>query len=181
MAAADSMTKGSDYAYCEDLIRRNDQDRWLASLFVPQDRRGRIHALYAFNIEMARAKEAVSEPLLGEIRFQWWCDALEGKNAGDARANPVAAALLDTISRFDLPIAPLLELIQACLRDIYGDWLETVSALETYAEATCSNLFRLATLVLAGDEAVAGLSVSGHAGIAYRITGLIRSLPWHSL
>jgi 15-cis-phytoene synthase len=180
MAAADSLTKGSDYAYCEDLIRRNDPDRWLASLFVPQDRRRHIHALYAFSLEIARVREAVSEPLLGEIRFQWWRDAHEGKNAGDARANPVAAALLDTIARFDLPKAPLLELIQARLRDIYGDRLETVSALESYTEVTCANLFRLATLVLDGDEAVASLGVSGHAGIAYGITGLMRSLPWHS-
>src|ERR1700730_8338252 len=180
MAVADSLTKGSDYAYCEDLIRRNDQDRWLASLFVPQDRRRHIHALYAFSLEIARVREVVSEPLLGEIRFQWWRDALEGKNAGDARANPVSAALLDTIMRFDLPKAPLLELIQTRLRDIYGDRLETVSALESYTEATCANLYRLATLALDGDEAVLGRSVSGHAGIAYGITGLMRSLPWHS-
>jgi phytoene synthase len=179
MAAADSL-KGSDYAYCEDLIRRNDPDRWLASLFVPQDLRRHIHALYAFSLEIARVKEAVSEPLLGEIRFQWWRDALGGTNAGDASANPVAAALLDTIARVDLLKAPLLELIQARLRDIYGDRLETVSALETYTEATCANLFRLATLVLDGDETVLGRGVSGHAGIAYGIVGLMRALPWNS-
>jgi phytoene synthase len=179
MAAADSLTKGSDYTYCEDLIRRNDQDRWLASLFVPQDRRRHLHALYAFSLEIARVREAVSEHLLGEIRFQWWRDALEGKNAGDAMANPVAAALLDTILRFGLPKAPLLELIAARLRDICGDRLETVSALESYTEATCVNLYCLATLVLDGDETVLRRGVSGHAGIAYGIIGLMRSLPWH--
>jgi 15-cis-phytoene synthase len=171
---------GPDYGYCENLIRRNDQDRWLASLFIPEDRRRHVHALYAFSLEIARVKELVSEPLLGEIRFQWWRDALEGKNAGEARANPVADALIDTIARFDLPKALLLELIKARLRDIYGDKMESVSALESYLDATCSNLFRLAMLILDGEGTAAGLSVTSHAGIAYGLIGLMRSLPWQS-
>jgi 15-cis-phytoene synthase len=177
MAGAETQS-GPDYAYCENLIRHNDQDRWLASLFIPENRRRNVHALYAFSLEIARVKELVSEPLLGEIRFQWWRDALEGKNAGEARANPVAATLLDTIERFDLPKVLLLELIKARLHDIYGDKMESVSALESYLDATCANLFRLAMLILNGEETASGFAVSGHAGIAYGLIGLMRSLPW---
>jgi 15-cis-phytoene synthase len=122
--------------------------------------------------------EIVSEPLLGEIRFQWWRDALEGKSDADAKANPVAAALLDTVARFDLPKAPLLELISARGHDLYGDMIESVNALEAYTEATCSNLLRLAALILDGAEAAASRDAANHAGIAYGITGLIRALPW---
>ncbi|MGB6175927.1 MAG: squalene/phytoene synthase family protein, partial [Methylocella sp.] len=139
-----------NYAYCEELLRRNDRDRWLASLFVPRERRPHIHAVYAFSLEVARVNEIVSEPLLGEIRFQWWRDALEG--AGEAKANPVAAALLDTIARFDLPKAPLRELIVARGQDLYGEPTQSVEALEAYANATCSNLFRLAALILEGEK-----------------------------
>jgi phytoene synthase len=167
----------TDYAYSEGLLRRDDRDRWLASLFVPRERRPHIHALYAFSFELARVNEIVSEPLLGEIRFQWWRDALEG--AGEAKANPVAAALLDTIARFDLPKAPLLELIVARARDLYGDPIQSIDALETYTQATCSNLLRLAALILDGAEAAASRDAGLHAGIAYGITGLIRALPWH--
>jgi 15-cis-phytoene synthase len=169
-----------DYAHCEGLLRRDDRDRWLASLFVPREPRPHIHALYAFSLEIARVSEIVSEPLLGEIRFQWWRDALEGTHAGEAKANPVAGALLDTIARFDLPEAPLLELIVARARGLYGEPMQSVEALEAYTEATCSNLFRLATLILDGNEAPASLDAANHAGIAYGITGLIRALPWHS-
>jgi phytoene synthase len=165
-----------DYAYCEGLLRREDRDRWLASLFVPRAPRPHIHALYAFSLEIARVREIVSEPLLGEIRFQWWRDALEG--AADAKANPVAAALLDTIARFDLPEEPLLELISARGHGLYGDAIESVNA-EAYTEATCSNLLRLAALILDGAEAAASRDAALHAGIAYGITGLIRALPWH--
>lgn len=180
MAGQDPLPGNSNYAYCEDLLRRDDRDRWLASLFIPQPLRSHIHALYAFSLEVARVREIVSEPLLGEVRFQWWRDALDGKGETGAGANPVAAALLDTIARFSLPEAPLLELIEARLRDLYGDPVESAEALESYTAATSANLFRLATLILDREEAVAGLGVAGHAGIAYGITGLMRALPWHS-
>ncbi len=121
-------------------------------------------------------REIASEPLLGEIRFQWWRDALEG--AADAKANPVTAALLDTLARFDLPKAPLLELISARGRDLYGEPIESINALEAYTEATCSNFLRLAALILDGAEAAASRDAALHAGIAYGTTGLIRALPW---
>ncbi len=155
-----------------------DRDRWLASLFVPQDRRRHIHALYAFNCEMARVNELVSEPLLGEIRFQWWRDALEGANQGDALANPVSAALLDTIARFDLPTGPLLELIGARAGGLYGERLPSLAALGTYLQATCAHLFRLAAIILDGEKAASGLEASRSAGFAYGLAGLMRALPW---
>jgi 15-cis-phytoene synthase len=168
----------SHYDYCEGLLRREDIDRWLASLFVPRERRPHIHALYAFSLEIARVREIISEPLLGEIRFQWWRDALEG--AADAKANLVAAALLDTIAHFDLPQAPLRELVSARAADLYGEPMQSVAALESYTKATCSNLFCTAALVLDREEAAASRDAALHAGIAYGITGLIRALPWHS-
>ncbi|WOJ89285.1 phytoene/squalene synthase family protein [Methylocapsa polymorpha] len=171
---------GSDYAYCETLLRRDDPDRWLASLFAPEQKRRHIHALYAFSLEIARAREIVSEPLLGEIRFQWWRDALETPTRMDVGANPVAAALFDTIERFSLPKQALLELIDARLFDLYDDPMETVEQLEAYARATSSSLFRLVPLILDPDEPADGLGAAEHGGIAYALTGVLRALPWHS-
>jgi 15-cis-phytoene synthase len=176
--AANVPARSADYAYCEDLVRRMDRDRWLASLFVPQDRRRHIHAVYAFNCEMARVNELVSEPLLGEIRFQWWREALEGANQGDALANPVSAALLDTMARFDLPTRTLLELIGARTGELYGERLASLAALGAYLQATCAHLFRLAALIVDRERAAAGLEASQSAGFAYGLAGLMRALPW---
>lgn len=180
MSGRASEDRKSDYAYCETLLRRDDPDRWLASFFIPQALRPHVQALYAFNLEIARVREIVSEPLLGEIRHQWWRDAIEASEAGDVRANPVAGALLDTIERFSLPKAPLLELIDARLFDLYDDAMASVAALEAYAKATSSSLYRLAALILDQEDAAAGVGVADHAGIAYALTGLLRALPWHS-
>lgn len=172
-------TRAGDYAYCEDLLRRDDRDRWLASFFIPPLQRPHVHALYAFSLEIARVREITSEPLLGEIRFQWWRDAIEGQDHTGAEANPIYAALLDTLNRFSLPKYPLLELIDARLQDLYDEPIEKTAALEKYAEATTASLFLLAMQVLDPEAAITGLEPAKHAGIAYSLTGLLRALPWH--
>lgn len=168
------------YAYCEDLLRREDKDRWLASLFLPAGKRPHVHALYAFSLEVARVRRLVSEPTLGEIRFQWWREVLAGERAGEAGAHPVAAALTDTLRKCDLPAEPLAGLIDARLFDLYDTAMPTLEALEAYAVATAGQLFHLASRVL-DDTAAAELSeAAAHAGIAYALTGLMRALPWHA-
>src|SRR5579872_5539453 len=81
-----------------DLVRRQDRDRFLSALFVPADRRAAVLALYAFNHEIAKTRDVVSEPLLGRIRLQWWREAIEEVYAGGTvRAHvvmtPLAAAI----------------------------------------------------------------------------------------
>lgn len=170
---------GADYAHCEAMVRQGDPDRWLASLFIPEPARRHVHAILAFNLEIARVREVAPEPMLGEIRLQWWRDALE-KPDGDASANPVAAALLDTIERFDLPRGEFLDMIEARAFDLYDDPMPTVAALEAYARATSSNLFRPLPTILGPDEPAGGFGVAQHGGIAYALTGLLRALPWQS-
>jgi phytoene synthase len=54
------------------LVRRHDPDRFLTSLFAPPAQRDALLTLYAFNHELARAREVISEPPLALIRLQWW-------------------------------------------------------------------------------------------------------------
>jgi phytoene synthase len=168
------------YAHCESLVRERDQDRYYASLFAPADKRPHLFALYAFSAEVARVRDSISNPMPGEIRLQWWRDAIEGAARGDALANPVAAALDDTVTRFRLPRAALLDLIDARVFDLYDDPMPSVGDLEGYLGETSSALIRLASLILAGGEDPGGAEAAGHAGIAFGVTGLLRALPWHA-
>lgn len=165
----------ADYATGDALLKRDDRDRWLASLFLPAHLRPHIRALYAFSLEIARVRQRVSEPALGEIRFQYWREVLAGEGGGEA--NPIAAALLDTIARFRLPRDPLIALIDARLFDLYDAPMPSIATLEAYAKATSSRLFQLAASIL--DPGAAVNSAAEHAGIAYAVTGLLRALPWH--
>src|ERR1700681_4758790 len=118
------------FAYCEALVRAPDKDRFLAALFAPAEHRGALHALYAFNVEIARVREVVREPLAGEIRLQWWSDVLRGAGRGEVEGHPVAAALLATIGRYKLPLERLEALIAARRFDLYDDAMATLADLE---------------------------------------------------
>ncbi|MBF9232392.1 phytoene/squalene synthase family protein [Microvirga alba] len=168
------------YAHCEGLVRDGDPDRYWATVFAPADKRGHLHALYAFSLEIARVREAVREALVGEIRLQWWRDALQGEVRGDVRANPVAAALDDTIVKFRLPRQTLVDLIDARIFDLYDDPMPSLNDLEGYCGETSSSLIQLASIILADGSDPGSADAAGHAGVAYAITGLLRAFPWHA-
>src|SRR4051812_19405896 len=140
------------YRHCEALVRAADKDRFLASLFAPADKRGPLFALYALNHEIASIRERARAPMPGEIRLQWWRDVLNGERPGEAAANPVAAALLDTIAHYQLPVAPLLGLIEAHSFDLYDDPMPMMAALEGYARKTESTIFQMAARIVAGNH-----------------------------
>ena len=100
------------FQHCEELVRAQDKDRYLTALFAPADRRGALFALYAFAAEVAAVRDRVREPMAGEIRLQWWRDVLNGERAGEANANPIAAALIDTMARHALPARRLLDVVE---------------------------------------------------------------------
>ncbi len=109
------------YRHCENLVRANDKDRYLASLFAPAARRLYLHTLYAFDIETARVRDAVSEPMAGMIRLQWWLEAVNGLRAGEAAASPVMIALLDASRTTGVALAPLAGALEARQAELSGE------------------------------------------------------------
>ena len=163
------------YRHCEALVREADHDRFIAVLFAPAGARGHLHALYAFDVELRRVGHVVHEALAGEIRLQWWRDALAGEARGDAMANPVAAALIDTVARCGLPIDALNEMIDARAHDLYGEPFATLADFEASARRTAGTVFNLAARIL--DRAGAVSEVPAPAGIATAIAGALETLP----
>lgn len=158
------------------LVRTGDSDRYLSVLYAPEDRRPALYALYAFNIEIARIRDMVREPLPGEIRLQWWRDAIA---AGVAVGHPVADALLAAIERHDLPKEAFDRMIEARIFDLYDDPMPDRTALEAYCGETASALIQLAALVLDAGAARSVADAAGHGGCAQAIAGLLRMLPVH--
>jgi phytoene synthase len=167
------------YAHCENLVRAGDKDRWLASLFAPADRRPALYALYAFNLEIARVRELAREPMAGEIRLQWWRETLAGTRAGEAAANPVAAALMQTMARHGLAATTFADLIEARAFDLYDDPMPTLDAFAAYGRRTASGLIELCARVLDAGHADVG-ELAGPAGLAYATTGLLRTFALHA-
>jgi 15-cis-phytoene synthase len=163
--------------FCADLVRTHDFARYASTLFVPADLRRPLLALYAFNAEISRVREQVTQPLSGEVRMQWWTDMLRGAGHGGVEGNPVAAELLLTIRNFHLPVEPLTRLIEEHQFDLYNDPMPSMAALEGYINDTAAALFMLAAAIAARPSPEIE-HLARHAGLAQGFSQVIANLPF---
>ena len=147
-------------------------------LFAPVARQEALFALYAFNYEIARARESVTQPMLGQIRLQWWREniaaAFEG---GGIRQHPVVEAITATIREFGLTRDHFDGLIDARETDLADEPPASLAALEEYAESTSATLVYVALEVL-GMHEPAAREAGLHVGVAYSLAGLLRAMPF---
>jgi phytoene synthase len=163
------------------LVRQRDPDRYLTALFAPDDRREGLFALDAFNFEVAKTRESISEPMLGQIRLQWWRDAVEEIYAGKpARRHETALALADAVRRYDLTRYHIDRIIDARELDLTDDPPRTLAVLERYCEDTSARLLWLALEVLGVRDSAAALEAGREVGVAWALTGLVRAIPFHA-
>jgi 15-cis-phytoene synthase len=174
MSSADAGREAA--GFCAGLLRTHDFTRYVSTLFVPAEQRRALVALYAFNVEISRVHEQVSQPLPGEVRLQWWTDMLAGAGHGGVEGNPVAAELMLAIRSWRLPIERLSRLIDEHQFDLYNDPMPTLSALEGYVHETSSALSLLAAQVLSPPSPEIE-HLARHAGFAQGFTGVISALP----
>jgi 15-cis-phytoene synthase len=168
------------FDHCEGLVREGDKDRFLSALFAPLKHRRALHALYAFNLEIARTRDVAREPLPGELRLQWWREAIGGERLAEAQAHPVAAALRDVAVRYRLPPQTLVDLVDARGFDLYDEPMATLQDLELYAIRTAAAPIELAARILCDGRDPGLGELSKHLGIAYAVAGLLRALPAHA-
>ena len=166
-------------SYCADQVRRLDRDRFLCALFAPMGMREALFALYAFNAEVARVREAVNEPILGEMRMQWWRDALGQAYDGRPPRHHVVLALAEAVERFRLTRAHFERMIEARASDLDDQPPADRDALVRYAEATSATLTALSLEVLGLREGPAH-EAGRHVGIAWALVGLLRAVPFHA-
>lgn len=166
-------------SYCAEQIRRFDNDRFLCALFAPTAEREALAAVFAFNVEVARIRESVAETLLGEIRLQWWRDAIEGIYSGRPSSHQVVVALDQAVRAFGLSRAHFERVLDARAFDLDDAPPPDLAALVDYADATSATLSALSLEVLGADGA--GVRQAARdVGIAWALVGLIRAVPFHA-
>jgi phytoene synthase len=148
-------------------VRRHDPDRFLTALFAPPEHRDALLTLYAFDHELARAREVTSEPHLALIRLHWWREVVEGARRRHEVAGPLGE-LLDGGRLAPDALRPVIDAYE----------IETEPAIETLAE------WRAWLLAGAGGIAVAAAGLLGapepeafrSAGAAF---GAARVIRWN--
>ncbi|HET7879990.1 MAG TPA: squalene/phytoene synthase family protein [Acetobacteraceae bacterium] len=152
-------------------VRRHDPDRFLTALFAPPPKRAALLTLYAFNHELARARDVASEPTLALIRLQWWREVVEGA----VRRHPVADVLRDTISTGALAMADLLAMIDA--REAEAEpGFATTADWQAYLYGSAGGVAVAAGHLLGAPDAEALRPL----GAAYGLAGVLRSILAHA-
>ena len=156
--------------------RSGEPDRYIAALLAPATARVGLLAIAAFAAEVGRIATQVREPMMGEIRLQWWRDALARGADGGHSGHPVADALIDTIARHALPREPFERILDARRCDLSGDLFADDAALDDYLAATEGLVFALGVSILAGPKTAAHPGLRG-AGVAYGLACGLGRLP----
>ncbi|MEM8555345.1 MAG: squalene/phytoene synthase family protein [Pseudomonadota bacterium] len=146
---------------CAELVRRGDPDRWMSLMAVDVDARAKLLPLYAFNLEVARAPWVSREPLIAQMRLQWWRDALtEIAEGGPVRRHEVVTPL-DAVLPQDAA-RDLDTLVLARHKDIEIRPFDDLADLRAYLDETGGGLVRAAAVCLGG--ATRGSEAAGAAG-----------------
>lgn len=163
----------------DSLVRRVDEDRWLASRFAPADVRARLIALYAVNYEIAHIGETVREPGLAEIRSHWWREAIDEIFEGRSpRPHPALLALERAVDAAPLSAAHFHQILDARRLDLEALPFKSETDLADYIDGTAGALMRLA-LEASGivDGSAPVESFVRTAGFRWALTGMLRSEP----
>ncbi|MDG3040088.1 squalene/phytoene synthase family protein [Roseicyclus marinus] len=159
---------------CAEMVARGAPDRFRAAMASPVAARRVLFPLYAFNIEVSRAPWVTEEPLIAEMRLQFWRDVVEEIAAGKKpRAHEVAQPLAAAIPA-DL-FGPLDALVAARRWDIHKDPFEDRAAFDAYIGDTSAPLVTVAARALGATPEAE--PVLHDAGWAYGLAGFLRAIP----
>ncbi|MEM1371340.1 MAG: squalene/phytoene synthase family protein, partial [Pseudomonadota bacterium] len=164
------------YDAVRDAARRYDYDRYLAALLSPRSVRQDLVALASVTGAVERVPSLVNEPMMGEIRLQWWADWAEKVAAqpDHVSGNPIADAAGAAIARHRLSVTPLAVLFKARLNDLYADPFESDADYAAYAADCEAGPFELAASALGlsrepSPKAVAVIEAAGRCWGGVRV------------
>lgn len=168
------MNKDDWLSICADKAHRFDRERLMCAAVAPQDKRGALAALLAFNIEIATIPDLVTEPLLGEIRLQWWRDTVSALFEGKTLDHPVALGVSDTLKNHNLSHKLFEEFLQARGFDLKKERPDSLSELQTYIDSTAGALHELMAEVLGnGDVSPEVRKAARLSGAAWGLAGIL--------
>jgi phytoene synthase len=174
------MAEPAALSYSAQQVRTGDPDRFLTALFAPAETREHLFALYAFNLEVARIPELIHEPMMGQIRLQWWRERLGEIYAGTPRDGAeTPQALAKAIAAGDLPRESFETILEAREQDLDPTPPADIAAFQAYAQATAGELTMLAARVLGAADAPT-LAAARNVGTAWAMIGHLRALAFNA-
>lgn len=165
---------------CADMVYKDDHNRYLTTLFVDKDKRRSLFALYAFNIEISKVVDISKEPLVSQIKLQWWQDSLDDLKKGQVAKHPVIEELSKALTHHQISIDDLLMMIQARNTELTDETPKTLSALIDYCRQTAGTLNRVSLQVIKNGDHHSHSKQCEDLGTAWGLIGIIRAISFHA-
>jgi len=172
------------HVYCRELVHKHDYPSFLCGEFFPKSQQPGYFALKAFFVELSTVPEAVSNHVMGKMRFQFWRDAISAITENRPPRHPIVLALHEAGKTTKLHPYHLKRIIDAREAELTNPVHMTIDSMTAHAESTYSTLLYLLLSLLQDSDSTATLEtishIASHLGIAQCFTVLLRAIPFHA-
>ena len=160
-----------------NILASYSRDFYLSSLFCPADKRENVQAIWSFSAELANIVSRINEPMAGEIRLQWWLEALSDQRVDEAQSSPGAKRLLDIMATYKLPASGFEAMIEARIFELYHDPLADWQSLEVYLGGLYAAPMQMAAVILNDGRQPSTSDFAGFGAMAYGICHILQAMP----
>lgn len=152
-----------------EAARNGSLDHYIAALLAPASQRDDLITLAAFWGETGRIAMTVGEDILGEIRLQWWRDAL--RSGAPLSGHPIADALQALMARHRIDAASIDALLDGRGDELRRLPFDDEATFDAYLRRTDGGLLKLCATVRGVGQ---GLLAQDFLDAAARALGRVR-------
>lgn len=160
--------------YCQNKTAHSGSSFYYSFLFLPEERRRAITALYAFCREVDDVVDECSDAGVARMKLAWWRKEVTGIYQGQPQ-HPVSQALSEVVGKFSLREQHLQEIIDGMEMDLDYNAYPDFGSLKLYCYRVASVVGMLSAAIF-GYRDPRTLQYAADLGMAFQLTNIIRDV-----
>lgn len=160
--------------YCQDKAAKSGSSFYYSFLFLPEQQRQAITALYAFCREVDDIVDSGNDPSVMHAKLEWWRNELAELFDGKPQ-HPVSQALLPAIKHYNLAQELFQEIIDGMAMDLEHTRYASFKELALYCHRVAS-VVGLLTVEIFGYKDRQTLKYAHDLGMAFQLTNILRDV-----
>jgi 15-cis-phytoene synthase len=160
--------------YCQQKTARSGSSFYYSFLFLPEERRRAITALYAFCREVDDVVDECVDVGVARTKLAWWREEV-GRLFDGTPQHPVSRALTPAIADFGLAQEHFLEIIDGMQMDLDYDAYPSFTELSLYCYRVAGVVGLLAARIF-GYQDPATERYANDLGLAFQLTNILRDV-----
>ena len=133
--------------FCRTQFKEDEPERYFISLFAPKNVHASLWGIFAFNSELSRITNTVTEPMIGRIRLQWWRESLEKLEENKGRGHYILQSLQIPLALKKTTLSDLISLIDSREIEFEERGSCDIEKILKYADSTLGLLTELSAKI----------------------------------